>query len=868
MRKAQKKLALEFVETLYQAHEQIKELLDKNNPAQALDLLAQCQQGAIQLGNLIEKSEGEDSVTVGFLEEYCEFIYCTYNEIENNQEKIGNIYKSFRKRVIQIENSIKNDIKEKLEVAFFPYNASMWDSLESIWMAARDDADCDAYVVPIPYFDKKGDGSFGEMHYEGEKYPDYVPVTSWEQYDLEQHRPDIIFIHNPYDEWNLVTSVHPDYFAKNLTRYTDKLVYVPYFVLQEMEPDNQAVIDGIKHFCFLPGTIYGDQVIVQSENMRQIYINEFLKEAKVNDLPVNRKQLEQKILGLGSPKLDKSSRLKKEDLQIPENWRNIIEKPDGSRKKIVFYNTSIATLLMYSEKMLEKMEDVFRIFKENQYEVALLWRPHPLISNTIKSMRPAMWEGYHSIVEKYISEGWGIYDDTADVDRTIVLCDAYYGDTSSLIRVCQQLHKGIMVENPIIVNQPQLNNPPLQFEKTCLQFENLYDDGTCYWFTSWNFNALFKMDKSTWQAEYVTSFPDEEPDGFRLYGTIVGHGTKLYFTPLRANEMAIFDKQSGEITKVSFECLNIGCLKGYSGWNYYSAHLYKDCIYFLPHQRTAVIKYDIRSGQLSSISEWITNITDKYELTAPRLSFRSMMQNEKIYMPISGSNILEVINVETKETQIYQLGDPRNTYGDICFFDSKFWLCPLEGNEIIELDEALETYKTHVYDKDVNNDIQFWGMAATADNLYVFPNKYRDVLTIEADGDDAKISANNSFDINAYGKDVFNDSNYIHCHSDGEKIYAFDQISRMLIEYSGKNQTVRSAHVQMCVEENQNIKHLFEEIYNSLLKKINAGTIIEESKDIHLQNYLNFVLDGSGSDDRKDDNPFDTGRSIYEHVII
>ena len=29
----------------------------------------------------------------------------------------------------------------------------MWDSLESVWQAADADPDCDAYVVPIPYYD-------------------------------------------------------------------------------------------------------------------------------------------------------------------------------------------------------------------------------------------------------------------------------------------------------------------------------------------------------------------------------------------------------------------------------------------------------------------------------------------------------------------------------------------------------------------------------------------------------------------------------------------------------------------------------------------------------------------------------------------
>ncbi|BBF45236.1 hypothetical protein lbkm_3998 [Lachnospiraceae bacterium KM106-2] len=50
-------------------------------------------------------------MTVGMLEEYCELVYL-----------------------------------------FLPYNASMWESLESIWKAARDDPNYDVYVIQIPLF--------------------------------------------------------------------------------------------------------------------------------------------------------------------------------------------------------------------------------------------------------------------------------------------------------------------------------------------------------------------------------------------------------------------------------------------------------------------------------------------------------------------------------------------------------------------------------------------------------------------------------------------------------------------------------------------------------------------------------------------
>ncbi|CDF45041.1 putative uncharacterized protein [Roseburia sp. CAG:100] len=232
-------------------------------------------------------------------------------------------------------------------------------------------------------------------------------------------------------------------------------MYIPYFVLQEIEPDDQPRIDGMKHFIWTPGVINADKVIVQSEKMKQIYVNEYLKAAQENGLQGNhldRKYLEEKFLGLGSPKIDKVLNTKKEDLEIPKEWLKIIQKPDGSWKKIIFYNTSIAALLENNEKMLEKMKDVFRIFKENKDEVALLWRPHPLIKSTVSSMRPQLWVEYEKLVKWYKEEGWGIYDDTSDMDRAVVLSDAYYGDFSSVVQVYQKTGKPVMIQNADIID--------------------------------------------------------------------------------------------------------------------------------------------------------------------------------------------------------------------------------------------------------------------------------------------------------------------------------------------------------------------------------------------------------------------------------
>ena len=450
MRKKQYDQAMGFLKLLEQAHDELKKLMQRKDNRSNWSLLANCQEGAIELGNLIEETEGEDCKTIPFLEQYCEQVYCLYEKLTQG----GNVdadkeYELLRQHLITIEVSMKHDIPIRKEVVFLPYKASMWDSLESVWKAADEDPNCDVYVIPIPYYDKNLDGSFREMHYEGDQYPDYVPVTHYEQYDFENRKPDIIYIHNPYDEANFVTSVHPFFYAKNLKKFTEELVYIPYFILGEISPDDEQAVKNMEHFCILPGVVYADKVIVQSEDMRRIYINVLSKAFGEESRPM----WEQKILGLGSPKIDKVLNTKKEDLEIPENWLKIIKKPDGSYKKVIFYNTGINALLDNDEKMLAKMNDVFKVFKENKDEITLLWRPHPLLQATISSMRPQLKNEYQKMIDEYKKERWGIYDDSADVDRAVILSDAYYGDSSSVVQLYQQTGKPVMIQNANVLSE-------------------------------------------------------------------------------------------------------------------------------------------------------------------------------------------------------------------------------------------------------------------------------------------------------------------------------------------------------------------------------------------------------------------------------
>ena len=338
----------------------------------------------------------------------------------------------------ELEEEIRGEKELKKIIVFLPYNASMWDSMESVWRVAQaDEEHCNAYVIPIPYCDKRADGSPKKWHCEADKFPKDVPVLDWKRVDLQKLHPDVIVVHDPYEETNRVTSVESRYYTKNLRNCTDKLVYIPYFVFAEPNLNNKGSVTYISKFALQPGVVWSHLTIVQSEAVREIYIRALSEQPGSPD----RAFWEKRILGLGSPKIDKILSIRKEDFALPEEWRRVI-----SGKKVILYNTSLTDALNQEERLLGKIRDVIETLRQSK-DATLWWRPHPLLEVTLRAMRPKIIKGYEEIVANYRKEGWGIYDDTSEMHRAIAYSDAMYGDGSSIAILYRMTGKPVLVQN-------------------------------------------------------------------------------------------------------------------------------------------------------------------------------------------------------------------------------------------------------------------------------------------------------------------------------------------------------------------------------------------------------------------------------------
>jgi len=480
MRKAQKKQAEEFIALLEQVHREIKRDIETGNAAMAMDLLAQCQEGFMQLGGLIEKTEGEGCPTIPLLEGYCELVYQIHEELAAGMGTNGNnVHKRLNRLLDQVKNSVRNDIKLRCEMVFLPYKASMWDSLESVWQAADADPACDAYVIPIPYYDRNPDGSLGICHYEGNELPSYVPTVHYDAYSFEDRKPDAIFIHTPYDAANYVTSIDPRFYSDQLKKYTECLVYIPYYATAGGMMEGQAL-------C--PAYFNVDYIVIQSGKYRKFF------DARIPDA---------KFLPLGSPKFDSVIHKCQDPPEPLMEWGlSDAEKEKLRRKKVYFYNTSIGGMLDNTEVFLKKMRYVFDTFKGRE-DACLLWRPHPLLESTFSSMRGMFKPLYDTLKKEFIEDRIGILDETPSIENAIALSDVYIGDAgTSVTSLFGVAGKPLFIFDNYINTLPEEDD--WRGERINLQFDQWGDDryqvtrNNQLWFSENNdYHYKFYMDLGT-----------------------------------------------------------------------------------------------------------------------------------------------------------------------------------------------------------------------------------------------------------------------------------------------------------------------------------------------------------------------------------
>lgn len=286
-----------------------------------------------------------------------------------------------------LNSVIENEIIMRKEIVIMPYRAADWSYVKNIWKQTEKNPETDVIVAVLPYYYKEYDGSVKEYVNELNDFPEEINAIDICSYNLELHHPDMIYIQNPFDNENKAVSVYKEYYSDVLKKNTDKLVYV------------------------------------QSDNMREIYIKKLTEFAGDNTEDIWRKKI-----------------------CVKPEWMNDKKETtshEGGKKRILFY-TSISGIMQNQDEAVEKIERVLELFKQYSDKIELTWCIQELINSVLPDINAELYDCINVIRNNYMVEKIGYM--CSDKDKGILdSCDAYYGDTSSIVQRYRNDGKPVMI---------------------------------------------------------------------------------------------------------------------------------------------------------------------------------------------------------------------------------------------------------------------------------------------------------------------------------------------------------------------------------------------------------------------------------------
>ena len=305
-------------------------------------------------------------------------------------------------------------------IVFLPYRGRYWGSLKPYYEEAISDEKNTVYVVPLPYFEKGIADEITREVFELSEYPENLELYDYRQVDLKALHPDVIYIQNPYDAFHASVTVPREYYAEGIRKYTEKLIYVPYFQLKDFASELSNEKFCMRHYCTVPGVIFADEVILSSEEMKKRYLEKLREFSGGKELPcmVN---------------------LRVETRKEPDALQT-------KRKKCFLYRNTVSSFREYGMANVKKIEAVLRQFYDYREQVRFVWSPQAQLSEYQNWMEQDAWQAYQELVDRYKQEQWGDYVEESRIERDIEGFDAYYGDPGELATRFAEAGKPVMLQ--------------------------------------------------------------------------------------------------------------------------------------------------------------------------------------------------------------------------------------------------------------------------------------------------------------------------------------------------------------------------------------------------------------------------------------
>lgn len=324
-------------------------------------------------------------------------------------------------------------------------------------------------------------------------------------------------------------------------------------------------------------------------------------------------------------------------------------------KKIVLYNTTIDAFLKHDKKAILKMKQVFQFFAQ-QDDMTLIWRPHPLLEATLKSMRPGLLEAYLELAAYYKSNGIGIWDESSDPHRAIALSDVYYGDWSSLVELYRVTGKPILIQNMDVLEEDVL---PVKWAFHAYTFQ-IYQN-RIYTMAPKGDVLLSRGEKE--KLSVIGHLPGGAAQS-HLYSASVLLEGKIFFAPWKADSFSCYDIASAKEMEIPMEDV--------AGPEVFYLLQYHGDIWAIGMDSAKVYRYD-REGNI-------------FRCICPGDGERKLWANKRVkayhYIPFSKKNTKELCIYDIEKNKWIDYPFQAGTLRDLLYDGEWCWIITEEGSVV------------------------------------------------------------------------------------------------------------------------------------------------------------------------------------------
>lgn len=303
-------IAGQYVSVLDEMMENCTAQIQEQQYEDVLSVLPELQQLVVDFGTLLEEVRGETNPcvqkVVAKIQEYCDALYASYEQLNTHLQEPGApeagqqsvdvpeadatvraSYEAFARSYTKMKAEIQQFCIARRSVLFICTGMREWHAYEHLCDEERQKADTDVYIVCVPtvFKDVYGHAEYGQNTEDANtmriqdhiqnlygEFADNIQFMPWQKVNLALLAPGTIYIQDPYDGENPCLTISPIYYAGNLRKYTKNLIYVPAYKVKEFGAEDTTDLYNMKHYVTAPALMYADQIYVQSENMRQRYL--------------------------------------------------------------------------------------------------------------------------------------------------------------------------------------------------------------------------------------------------------------------------------------------------------------------------------------------------------------------------------------------------------------------------------------------------------------------------------------------------------------------------------------------------------------------------------------------------------------------